>query len=291
VAAYFQGEFSACQRSAEAAIALFRERCTGVTWELETCSAFAFWPLYFGGEYAALTRMFGPLIAEVHQRGARLAEADLTTFGGPFVWLAADDPDGAEREVERVMAAWSRQDFQVQHFTTLTAQAQISLYRGDGQAAWRQVVDQWSGLANAMLLHVEIVRIYMLHLRARCALAAATSGGDRRTLLRAAARDAHRLERERPPYAKALAGTIGSALLAQRGETAAAAERLGQAVRQLDACGWGCFGAAARRQYGMLLGGGAGDRIVSDVDEYLTGQEVKRPDRLCAVQAPGFAPI
>ena len=72
-------------------------------WELETCNAFAFWPLYFKGEYGELTSRYGPLIAEVRERGARLAEADLTTFGGPFVWLAADDPDGADRAVRGVM--------------------------------------------------------------------------------------------------------------------------------------------------------------------------------------------
>jgi hypothetical protein len=288
VAAYFQGDFSECQRSSEAAIALLRDRCTGVTWELETCAAFAFWPLYFRGEYGALARAFRPLIAEVQQRGARLAEADLTTFGGPFVWLAADDPDGAEREVRRVMEAWSRQDFQVQHFTTLTAQAQISLYAGDGRRAWQQVTAEWPGLVNAMLLHVEIVRIYMLHLRARCALAAAANGGDRDTLLRAAERDVRRLRRERPPYACALADTIEAALLVQRGRAADAIGRLGHAIEALQTLGWGCVGTAARRQYGVLLGGPEGARIVDTVDEYLAGQQVKRPDRLSAVHAPGF---
>ena len=114
------------------------------------------------GAYAELshrTRRCWPRSAE---RGARLAEADLTTLGGPFVWLAADDPDGAARAVASAMGEWSHQDFQVQHFTTLTAEAQIDLYRGDGRAAWGAFESQWAGLADAMLLHVEIVRVYML---------------------------------------------------------------------------------------------------------------------------------
>jgi eukaryotic-like serine/threonine-protein kinase len=100
VVAYFHGDFTECQRCTEAAVTIFRDRCTGTSWELETCNAFALWPLYFRGEYAALTRRFARLIGEVRERGARLAEADLTTFGGPFVWLAADDPEGASRAVE-----------------------------------------------------------------------------------------------------------------------------------------------------------------------------------------------
>jgi len=97
-----------------------------------------------------------------------------------------------------VMGEWSRQDFQVQHFMTLTAEAQIDLYRGDAVAAWQRVSDQWTGLRDAMLLHVEIVRIYMLHLRARCALAAVGSSLGSRPLLASAARlPRHLSERNR----------------------------------------------------------------------------------------------
>jgi serine/threonine protein kinase/predicted ATPase len=289
VAAYFHGDFVQCQRLCEEAAQIFRDHCTGVSWELETCNAFAFWPLYFRGEYGELSRRFATLIAEVRQRGARLAEADLTTFGGPFVWLAADDPDGAQRAMSSVMGEWSRQDFQVQHFTTLTAEAQIDLYRGDGRAAWDRVSRDWAGVADAMLLHVEIVRIYMLHLRARCALAAVANGGDRDRLLRSAARDASRLERERPPYARALARTIRAALAAERGDRETAVGLLGSVADELDRLSWGCFGAGARRRYGELLGGEAGRRIVQSVDDALSAQGVKRPDLIAALQAPGFA--
>jgi hypothetical protein len=288
VAAYFHGELAACQEYSEAALKIFREQCTGVAWEVETCNAFAFWPLYFRGDYGELSRRFGPMINEVRERGARLGEADLTTFGGPFVWLAADDPDGAERAVRGAMGEWSRQDFQVQHFTTLTAEAQIALYRGDNQGAWQRVTEQWAGLRDAMLLQVEIVRIYMQHLRARCALAAAGGHPNRAALLRSAAKDARRLERGRPPYARALAKTIRAALLAQQGDRAGAASLLETAADELNALGWGCFGTGARRQYGLLLGGDAGSRIVREVDASLVAQGVKRPDLLCAVQAPGF---
>jgi hypothetical protein len=229
------------------------------------------------------------LIAEVRERGARLAEADLTTFGGPFVWLAADDPDGALRAMTGVMGDWSHQDFQVQHFTTLTAEAQIDLYRGDARSAWRRVEQQWSGVADAMLLHVEIVRVYMHHLRARCALAAQGSGIDTSHLLQSAARDARRLERERPPYAKALAKTIRAGLAFERRDSATAATLLLDAADELDALGWGCFGAGARRQYGRLLGGESGAKIVTEVDAWLRSQGVKKPEVLANLQVPGFA--
>jgi len=289
VAAYFQGELNECRSWCEQAATIFRNQCTGVSWELETCNAFAFWPSYFRGEYDDLARRFTTLIAGVRERGARLAEADLTTFGGPFVWLAADDPDGARNATAGVMGEWSRQDFQVQHFMTLTAESQIDLYRGDAVAAWQRVSDQWTGLRDAMLLHVEIVRIYMLHLRARCALAAVGSSLASRPLLASAARDARRLRRERPAYARALAGTIEAALAFERGDTASASDLLRESASRLDALGWGCFGVAARRRLGELEGGDAGNKTVNDVDDYLRAQGVRRPDRMTALQLPGFS--
>jgi len=289
VAAYFHGDFKLCQRCCEEAAEIFRNQCTGAAWELETCNAFAFWPLYFNGEYAELTRRYTTLIAEVRARGARLAEADLTNFGGPFVWLAADDPDGARRAVSGVMGEWSRQDFQVQHFMTLTADAQIDLYAGEPAAAWHRIGAQWAGVADAMLLHVEIVRIYMTHLRARCALAALNSGGDRSALLRSADADANRLARERPPYARALATSIRAALAFERGDREQATTLIGSAANELDQLGWGGFGASARRRHGQLLGGETGRRIVESVDERWRAEGVKRPDQLAAVHVPGFA--
>jgi serine/threonine protein kinase len=286
VAAFFWGDFAACRVHSQAAHAIFREHCTGVAWELDTCRAFGFWALYWLGEFAELAREFDEIVAEARARGARLAEADVTTWGGPFVWLARDDPDGAERAVHAAMATWSRRDFQVQHYTAMCAHAQIAIYRGDGDAAWRVVNDQWAGVASAMLLHVEIVRIYVTHLRARTALAAARHGRDPALLMRAAEDDARSLERERPAYAHALGKLLRAGVAEQRGQTEAAIALLRDAAPALDRLTWGCFGLSARRRLGVLIGGGEGAAIVTDVDERLRAQGVIDPARLSSVQVP-----
>ena len=126
VAEYFHGQWRQGQILCDEAIGIFRDHCTGAAWELDTSNAFAFWSLWFLGELRELIRRFPLLVKEVQDRGDQLAEANVTTFGGPFVWLANDDPDGAVRAMDRVMGEWSKQDFHVQHFTTLTARAKSS---------------------------------------------------------------------------------------------------------------------------------------------------------------------
>lgn len=288
VAAYFHGEFESCQRYSEEALELFRDHCTGVAWELETSIAFAHWSLYFRGEYAELTRRFPGLLAEARDRGARMAEADLITFGGPFFWLAADDPAGADQAVERVMGEWSRQDFQVQHFTTLTAQAQIAMYAGRYEAAWSLINQQWSGVKDAMLLYVELVNVYMLYLRARAAVAALDTTLDSAMLRRSAARDAVALSRLRPAHAQALAKLIRAALAHRERNGQAAIDLLTAGARELRELGWGAFSVPAERCLGQLIGGDEGRRLVAESEASLHAQGVRNIDRMVNLQVPGF---
>jgi serine/threonine protein kinase len=287
VAAYFHGEWKEAHAVCDRAVEIFRNRCTGVTWELDTSNAFALWALWFRGELAELIRRFPILVKEAHERGDRLAEANYTTFGGPFVWLAADDPEAARVALGEVMGEWSKQEFHVQHFTTLTARAQIELYRGDGAAAWRQIVDQWPAMKDSMLLHVECVRIFMLHLRGRCALAALASARDPDALLKVVAKDARAIEKEKPSWCRPLAVLLRASLAARGGDKVQAIHLLGAAAADLDAADMKLFAAAARRRQGELLGGEEGHGLVKLADDFMIGQKIQNPRRMAELFVPG----
>jgi serine/threonine protein kinase/tetratricopeptide (TPR) repeat protein len=288
VAAYFHGAWKEARAVCDQATDIFRNRCTGVTWELDTASAFAFWSLWFQGELAELIRRFPILVKEAHERGDRLAEANYTTFGGPFVWLAADQPDGAREALANAMGEWSKQEFHVQHFTTLTARTQIELYRGNGPAALQHMNEQWPGMAGSMLLHVECVRIFLVHLRARCALAAAATSKDAASLLRQVAKDAHRLEKEKPPWSRPLPQILRAALAFRDGDKIKAANMLGAAAAALDGADMKLFAATARRRQGQLLGGENGRTLLTLADTFMTGQKIQNPERMTELFVPGF---
>jgi len=289
VAAYFHGAWKEARAVCDQATDIFRNRCTGVTWELDTASAFAFWSLWFQGELAELIRRFPILVKEAHERGDRLAEANYTTFGGPFVWLAADQPDGAREALANAMGDWSKQEFHVQHFTTLTARTQIELYRGNGPAALQHMNEQWPGMAGSMLLHVECVRIFLVHLRARCALAAAATSKDPAQLLRQVAKAAHGLEKEKPPWSRPLPQILRAALAFRQGDKTRAANLLGAAAAALDGADMKLFAAAARRRQGQLLGGENGRTLLTLADTFMTSQKIQNPERMTELFVPGFA--
>jgi serine/threonine protein kinase len=288
VAAYFHGSWPEARDLCDKAADIFRNQCTGVTWELDTSNAFSFWSMWFLGELAEMTRRFPILVKEAHERGDMLAEANYTTFGGPFVWLAADDPDRAAQALANVMGAWSKQEFHVQHFTTLTARVQIDLYRGDALAAWHFIVGQWPAMSSSFLLQVECVRIFMEHLRARCALGVAANAADPQPLLAAVQKGARSIEREKPAWCKPLAVQLRAGLAAQRGDKTEAARLLGEAVFGFDRFHMNLYAAAARRRLGELLGGAAGRALIEDADRFFAGQNVKNPSRMVALIVPAF---
>ena len=76
------------------------------------------------------------------------------------------------------MTTWPRKGFHLQHYSSLVALAQIELYTGDYEIAWKHIEVQWRPLEKSMLLRIQGLRIDAMQLRARLALASAS--GDQR---------------------------------------------------------------------------------------------------------------
>ena len=112
---------------------IFRERCTGVAFEINTAQGFALWALNFAGEVGELAHRIPPYLAEAEKQGNISASAHASTLVLPA--LAADNPSGAERELRR-WADYLHQNFS-QHYNAFCAQIQIDLYRGDAATAWK----------------------------------------------------------------------------------------------------------------------------------------------------------
>jgi hypothetical protein len=128
----------------------------------------------------------------------------------------------------------------------------------------------------------------MGHLRARCALAAAATSSARDPLLRVAEAAARALEREAAAWATALALLIRATLSAARGDRPDAIARLSDAETSLRAAGLALFAESAKRRRGQLVGGLAGDELVSQSEIWMTGQGIRNPTRMAAMCAPGF---
>jgi hypothetical protein len=269
-----------CDRGAEA----LRTTCRGVLWELGTAHRFALWPLMFMGEVREIERRLPALLKEAEDRDDLYEVTNLCLVIRTFLRLAADEPDRARRELEDVMGRWSQQGFHVQHMNRLLDETQLDLYEGQGERAWRRLTEAWPLLARSHLLLVEQVRIFLVHLRARAALAAAGGSADR---LRTAAADARRLLREPAAWAQALGKLIEAGVARGKGDVAGAGRHLEDAAARLDAVAMRLYAAAARRRLGRLRGA-AGQGLADEAEAWMRSQKVANPARMTALLVPGF---
>jgi tetratricopeptide (TPR) repeat protein len=289
IAAYCVGHWKEAHASCEQAAEIFRTRCTGVAWELTTARLISLPSLIWMGEHTDANRRLHLYQQEARERGELYSLASVGAFG-VHENLAADDPDRARRDLAELVRLWSRQGFHMQHMEQLWVGSHIELYCEKGDAAWDLMVRQWPDLQRSLLMRVQLIRIGMRHLRARCALAkaVASGAGNSRPYLASAERDARRLERERMPWGEALAHLIRAGVANGRGEGREALARLEAAMSGLEAQDMRYLAAVARRRLGELRGGDEGRMLIDQVNSWMSTQSIRNPDRFTAMLAPGF---
>jgi hypothetical protein len=266
---------------------ILRERCTNVTWELDTAHVWALWCLINMGGLADLRRRCNRLLQEAQEKGDLYALTYLRTSILTTALLAADEPEQARRHVREALAAWSQQGYHLQHYHALWAEIMTELYCGNGWVAWEQASKQWKPFARSLLVRIQQYRIELLQWRAYAAIAAATEASDARTLLRHAGADAARLHRERRPAARAFAQYIDGMIAAVRGDAQVARRLLADTAKAFDELDMQLYAAATRWRLGELIGGGEGRKLVATADAWMSSQKIQCPSRMSAVFAPG----
>jgi len=283
------GRFRAAVALCEESERLFRDRCTGVAWEIGTVQRSLLASLVYAGEILDAHRRADLQRDEAAGRGDLYGATNNGAFAA-VLRLRVDDVDGARRGMAEVMAPFRASGaFLFQHYMELFVEASIDLYAGDGAGALEQLQRRWRGFRRSFIPYVQLLRLESLQLRARCAVAAAAAvaPAERAPLLRAAERDARRVERERMEWATPLATLVRAGVAALRADEAGAAALLDHAARGLDAADLVLHAAAARRRRADLIGGDEGAAARAAADAVFRRQGVAAPDRLVAMMVPG----
>jgi tetratricopeptide (TPR) repeat protein len=285
--AYYEGRFQDCIDEGEAALASFA-RCPGVSWERTTLRHYAIWCLIWLGNVGEASRRIRAQLEAAFEHGDLYSATDLRLFTSNMAWLADDDPEGARRVAEEAMAHWSKRGFHAQHYYALYAHGQIDLYLGDGVTALDRLAQAWSPLRASMLMQVQSVRLETLHLRARCALAAARQDpGKAGQYVRLAKADAKRLGRENSRFALPMAELTWAAIAMIEGRSPDAVGHLRRAIEGFDSAGMGQYAAAARRRLGDLE---ADVAISEEAVRTMEAEGIRNHERWARMLAPGFDP-
>jgi serine/threonine protein kinase len=287
LSSYLVGDWKKSAELCERAAEVLRDQCTGVTWELTIAHRFMLSSLMFLGEMVEVSRRVPQLLATALEQGNLFAATDLRTRMN-LIWLAADDPDRARAEVISALTTWPRKGFHLQHYSSLVALAQIELYTGDYEVAWKHIAGQIKPLEKSMLLRTQAVRIESMYLRARLALASAT-GQKRERRLRIAENLAHSIANEQMHWSNPLAMLIHAGLARRRGDDSRAVALISQAIEGFAASDMALYAATARRRLGEILGGDRGGELVNQADDWMSKQQIKNPAAVANLMVPGFS--
>jgi hypothetical protein len=294
-AQFLVGRWADALRLSEQGAAIFHERCTGVAWERGTAEVFVLSSLHRLGRWRELRLRHDETLRGAHARGDLYLANQVRLDTGWNVDLAEDRPEVAVARVDDAFRHSADRDFDTQHYLRMNAIANIHLYRGEAAQALALVTDRWGDLKRSFTLEIQVAHMDCLELRARAEVAAAAAAdapADKRAAwLKAAAKDAARIEDEKLPWASAMAALVRGCIATVRDEPDEARTKLEQAEQALRAVEMGVYASIAARRRGQALGGAAGRDIVAAADRALAAEGVVSPARLADMLAPGrFAP-
>ena len=291
VTGWFLGEWADTWEHCTAASTLYRERCRGIAWELAICDAYRFPALTYLGDLPKLAELVPVALQAVRSRGDLFAASNLRMGQQSMVLLARDRPREAIREASEGIASFSTSTYLLPHYHHLFARVQAELYLGNGSAAWHLVQKDWPGLVQSKLLMAQFMRVEIRHLRARAALALASSAGastklSRRKLRRIALADAAKIDRDQIPPARPFAEAIRAG--------AAAGESREQAIVHLEQArsgfrraGMMLYANAVADRLGALRGGEEGKRLREEARLWMEHNQVSNPEAMIAMLVPG----
>ena len=180
------------------------------------------------------------------------------------------------------MRLWPDGEFHVQHFTRLAGMVQVYLYLGQSGSAWRILTETWPALSGSCYMRIEAIRIFMIHLRGRAAVARAIEKNSNH-FLAIAARDALRLRRARAAWARPLALGLEASIATVYGDRDRALSMLSQAAVGLRSHQLHLFADAADRARAMV---GRDAPAVQMIDQSMRQRGIVDPRSMAMLHVP-----
>ncbi|MDB5390321.1 MAG: ATPase/protein kinase family protein, partial [Planctomycetaceae bacterium] len=258
---------------------IFRDRCTGVTWEQDTAQVFGLWAWFYMGRIEELRSRYLTVSQEARERGDRYLMTTLGTQVGTFLHLVNDEPAIARETLDDLMSRWTNDGFTVQHHNALFARCMIDLYENHSELALRRLTELETRYRLSLLYNLQHIRIDLNFLKGRLfAEAAFRDRSHFAAWLRKAQRCIHALRRERMPYASALADYLaGNVVRSGNGPQQA---MLQHAARELERVDLRQLSKAADWQVGLARNDASGTELIRQARGWFESQGVVNPARL-----------
>jgi hypothetical protein len=291
--AFHTGHWRQTEETIERAERLLRDHCIGASHgrrmaRYALISVWGFW-----GRIDALRASLPDGLREAETRGDLGYSIVLRTGLCSLVWLANDDPTGAQVQVEIASARAPQQTIyqQMELFSRLA----IASYRTD-VGGLRQGLGElrrhWRTMFRDGTLRHAVVGVIFRDLRGRTALALAShaEGAERQALVREAREMARQLTRRHLPWASPFALALRAGISQLNGKRQDAAAHWEAAVQGFEAADLPMNAAIAQQRLGELVSGTRGQVLRDAASAWFCAEGIRDPIRYARVFAGAIPP-
>lgn len=261
---------------------MFREETTGTSLELKTTRQFHAFTMRHRGTWSQLRIAHEEYSADAERRGDRYVLTSMNRFCS-MLRLADDTPAEARRMVADATWEPPTNSFHAQHWYELEARGEIAIYDRTVDADMPTLEPLFEGLERSVLLRLVSARAVAVWLRGRLALA---GGGNDAT--RKVPKIIGELGRIDDPRARVGAALLGAAVATVSKDYAAAIANLRAAEQLANNHSMQLYGAAARRQLGVLVGASEGAMLVATAETAMHAEGIVNPTRFANWWVPGI---
>jgi hypothetical protein len=283
--AIFDGRYLEGARGTGEAMAAFRERCVGASWEESVCAVMHYAMLENVGPLTTFCQEAPRMLRRANERADQVSDALLGAHMAN-VLLVQDRPEEALSFLKQRLARLPA-DLDIQRLGMNWRVIDALFYMGAGAAAWHAVEASWPEYQRSHQDRLVFLRIFAQKRRAQAALLFTAERPDAQ-LRRIACNEATALGRTPRGDARAMAESIHAAIAFQDGDRSAACAHMARAVEHARELGAMITMWCYVRQLGRIRGDAEGEALLTRADAELRAQGVVRPERWVNVYAAGF---
>ncbi|MBX7098907.1 MAG: serine/threonine-protein kinase PknK [Myxococcaceae bacterium] len=272
------GRFAEAKVLHERAVAIFREKCPGMTWENTTAQQYLALSLVWLGELPAVRGLIAEARAAAEVRNDLYALTNFRVRLGPWLELAEGRPAGVDGEVRAALSSFTRGGYFLQHFWGFHGVVLAFLYQGDARGARARFEEEVRRVKSSGLLRIQITRVIYLYLDGATALGSGQLPG--------AVSAARQLEAEGIAWASGLASVLRGAVASLEGDTARSSGYYTSGAQQLEAIGARLHASAARLASAALLPPDAQGPAKEQELRWFAERGVKEPERFARALLP-----
>jgi eukaryotic-like serine/threonine-protein kinase len=282
-----QGRYRELYESCQRAERRFLE-CRGVAWHLWTIRTFRLFALMNLGRYRELWLSSEQVLREATEHGDLYTSTSVATHPLPVSLIVRHRPEEARQMAAEALARWTSRRHTMQHMFTQWTFTYADLFTGD----WRRGLGDSESflifLRKTLMNQVNNTRVYAFDARARAALAAALSGGERKKHLSIAKGFIRRLESEYWPVPHAMAKAMRAAVADLEGRPEETLRLLREALAQFEQLGMAGFSNAVKLRLSTRVAGDEGRELRRQVEQWAAEEEVPDSGRLTLLFSSGF---